>query len=161
MQWDSYPAVHHRGQRYGLKGDSFGPFLALPERLGQVFELALGSASAPRALLRAHGWGLRACLEVTRDPWTYPDYIRHSEGECGVPKHASVVSRRGWLSERRAACLASGRPCLLQDTGFPAQLPTGAGLIPFRPPDEVASGLAEINGRYDHHCRAARVLAED
>src|SRR5262249_51305785 len=23
MQWDSYPAVHHRGQRYGLKGDSF------------------------------------------------------------------------------------------------------------------------------------------
>ena len=71
MQWDSYPARSYRGRRYGMKADSFDPYLGLPVRAGPVFELAVGGPSSPQGLLREHGWRLRDSLTVTRDPWTY------------------------------------------------------------------------------------------
>jgi len=49
MQWDSYPAIEHNGRRYGMKSDSFAPYMDLPARAGPIFELAVGSATAPRA----------------------------------------------------------------------------------------------------------------
>src|SRR5262249_45165206 len=55
MQWDSYPAREYGGRRYGMKSESFGPYLDLPERCGRVLELALGSASAPAGHARRAG----------------------------------------------------------------------------------------------------------
>jgi hypothetical protein len=161
MQWDSYSAREHHGRRYGMKSDSFGPYLDLPERAGPVFELAVGSASAPRPLLRSKGWAVRDALEPTRDPWTYQLYIQQSKAEFSVAKHGYVISRSGWFSERSAAYLASGRPVLIQDTGFSDWLPTGAGVIPFSTPEEAQAGIEEINSRYEFHCRAARAIAEE
>jgi hypothetical protein len=160
MQWDSYPAREYGGQRYGMKAGSFGPYLELPSRAGPVFELALGSASAPRAELRSRGWALRDPLEVTRDPWTFQDYVRHSRAEFGVAKHGYVVSRCGWFSERSANYLASGRPVVVQDTGFVDWLPVGAGALAFRGPEEALAAVEEINANYDFHCREARAVAE-
>jgi hypothetical protein len=160
MQWDSYPPREHGGRRYGMKSDSFAPYLDLPARTGRAFEIALGSESAPRDRLRAHGWMLRDPLEVTRDPWTYQRYLRESRAEFSVAKHGYVAARSGWFSERTAAYLASGRPALVQDTGFSAWLPAGAGLLPFSSPDEAAAGAEEIDRRYAFHCRAAREVAE-
>ena len=38
-----------------------------------------------------------------------------------------------WMASERDACyLASGKPVVVQDTGFGAALPTGAGLLGFR-----------------------------
>ena len=161
MQWDSYPARVYQGQRYGMKGDSFGPYLDLPARAGAVFELTLGSASAPRELLRAKGWGLRDPLAVTRDLWTYQRYLAGSKAEFSVAKHGYVASRSGWFSERSACYLASGRPVLVQDTGFTAWLPSGAGVLAFRTPEEAAAGVEEVGSRYEFHCRAARAVAEE
>jgi hypothetical protein len=161
MQWDSYPARTYRGRRYGMKADSFGPYLDLPARAGAVFELALGSASAPRDLLREKGWQLRDPLAVTRDPWTYQRYLTGSKAEFGVAKHGYVASRSGWFSERSACYLASGRPVLVQDTGFTDWLPSGAGVLAFGTPEEAAAGVEEVGRRYDFHCRAARNLAEE
>src|SRR5262249_15635338 len=59
MQWESYPALEHEGRRFGLKSDSFAPYLDLPAAVGPVFELAVGGPKAPRELLRAHGWRVR------------------------------------------------------------------------------------------------------
>jgi hypothetical protein len=160
MQWDSYPAREHAGRRYGMKSESFAPYLDLPARTGRRFEIALGSESAPRDRLRGHGWALRDPLSVTRDPWTYQRYLRGSKAEFSVAKHGYVAARSGWFSERTAAYLASGRPALVQDTGFSAWLPTGAGLLAFSSPDEAAAGVEEIDGRYAFHCRAAREAAE-
>jgi hypothetical protein len=103
---------------------------------------------------------LRDPLEVTRDPWTYQQYLRGSKAEFSVAKHGYVAARSGWFSERTAAYLASGRPALVQDTGFSAWLPTGAGLLAFSSPDEAAAGVEEIGRRYAFHCRAAREVAE-
>jgi hypothetical protein len=160
MQWDSYRAREYTGCRYGMKSDSFNEFIDLPSRAGPVFEIALGSESAPRDLLRAKGWCLLDPLEVTRDPWSYQEFIRSSKAEWSVAKHGYVASRSGWFSERSAAYLASGRPVLTQQTGFSNWLPTGAGLLAFETIEETLAGLEEIDADYEHHCRAARELAE-
>jgi hypothetical protein len=133
----------------------------LPQLAGSIFDLALGSATAPRALLESKGWTLSDPLKVTRDPWTYQSYLQQSKAEFSVAKHGYVVSRSGWFSERSAAYLASGRPVLAQETGFSAWLPAGAGLIAFSTPDEALAGIEEINRRYDFHCRAAREVAKE
>jgi hypothetical protein len=161
LQWDSYPAVKYAGRRYEMKSRAFEPFLHLPQLVRQPLELAVGSATAPRDLLRSHGWHLRDPLEVTRDPWTYQHFLQQSKGEFGIAKHGYVESRSGWFSERSAAYLASGRPCLVQDTGFGAHLPTGLGLLAFTNLEDVMAGLDDIDARYIEHCRAARVVAEE
>lgn len=161
MQWESYPAREHKGRHYGMKSDSFESYMNVPERAGRIFELAVGSPSAPRALLRSKGWAVRDPLQVTRDPWTYQRYIQQSKAEFSVAKHGYVISHSGWFSERSAAYLASGRPVLTQETGFSDWLQVGAGVIPFSTPEEALAGIEEINSRYEFHCRAARAIAEE
>jgi hypothetical protein len=161
MQWESYPALEHDGCRYGMKSDSFESIVELPRRVGKVFELAIGSPSAPRARLRDMGWSVRDPLRPTRDPWSYQAYIRRSRGEFGVAKHGYVVSDSGWFSERSAAYLASGRPVVVQETGFSRWLSAGSGVLPFRNLAEAAAGVEELRDRYVYHCHAARAIAEE
>ena len=161
MQWESYPPREYAGVRYGLKGMSFAPYMDLPERAGPVLELALGTPEAPRDLLRAKGWTLIDPLAVTRDPWTYQQYIQSSKAEFSIAKHGFVAARSGWFSERSAAYLASGRPVLAQDTGFTSWLAAGAGVVPFTTPAEALSGIEDIGRRYPEHCRAARAVAAE
>jgi hypothetical protein len=144
-----------------MKSTSFEPYLDLPNRAGPVLELAVGGPTTPRALLAEKGWGLRDPLELTSDPWTYQRYIGQSKAEFSVAKHGYVVSRSGWFSERSAAYLASGRPVLIQDTGFSDWLETGSGVIPFNTPDEVLAGIEEVTRRYTLHCKAARAVAQE
>jgi hypothetical protein len=148
------------GRRYGMKSDSFEPFLELPARVGPVLELAVGSASAPRELLRSKGWSVCDPREPTRDPWTYRSYIEASKAEFSVAKHGYVVTRSGWFSDRSAAYLASGRPVLLQETGFSDWLESGLGVLSFRTLEEAAKGIEEIQRRYELNSRAAREIAE-
>ncbi len=161
MQWESYPAVEWGGRRYGMKSESFGPFLGLPAALGPIFELAVGGPTAPRELLRAHGWRVRDPVPITRDPWTYQRYLCASSAEFGVAKHGYTASWSGWFSERTLAYLASGRPAVVQDTGFSEWLPTGRGLLAYRSPEEARAGVEAILGDAAAHARAARALAEE
>jgi hypothetical protein len=159
MQWDSYPPREYGGRRYGMKSENFGLYLDLPRRAAGPFELALGGDPAPREELRARGWSVVNPEVRARDPWAYRDYIRGSKGEFGIAKHGYVISRSGWFSERSACYLASGRPVIVQDTGFSQDLPTGDGVLTFEDPDGAAAAIEEVNRRYAHHCRAARELA--
>jgi hypothetical protein len=161
MQWDSYKARVYGGRRFGMKSDSFGPYEGLPQRSGRVFELALGSASAPRERLRALGWELRNPLEVTRNLWIYQEYLSQSCAEFAVAKHGYVTTRSGWFSERSAGYLASGRPVVVQDTGFSSWLPTGRGVLAFRGADEALAAIQSVGSDYDAHCRSARDIAEE
>src|SRR5207245_7085869 len=63
-----------------------------------------------------------------------------SRADLGIAKHAYVASRSGWFSDRATCFLASGRPVLHQDTGFPDWLPTTEGVLAFATPDEVIEG---------------------
>jgi hypothetical protein len=161
MQWDSYPAQEYNGRRYGMKSESFGPYMNLPKQVGPVFELAIGSSSAPYELIESKGWGLRDPIEVSKDPWTYQDYIQGSKAEFSIAKHGYVVSHSGWFSDRSAAYLASGRPVILQETGFSDWLNTGAGVISFNTPDQAIVAIEEINRCYKFHCEKALEIARE
>lgn len=161
MQWDSYDPIEYMGKRYEMKSKSFEPFVDIPHQTNQNIELALGSPNAPRERLLENGWRLRDPLEVTRDPWTYQQYIRNSKAEFGVAKDGYVKTRSGWFSERSAAYLASGRPVLVQETGYSDWMQTGSGVIPFSSPEEAIAGIEEIDRRYEFHCKAAREIAEE
>ena len=55
---------------------------------------------------------------VSRTPWDYREFIQRSKAEFGVAKHTYVATRSGWFSDRTECYLASGRPALVQDTGW-------------------------------------------
>jgi hypothetical protein len=162
MQWESYPSVEYGGARYGTKSASFAPYLDLPGRVSSEMEIALGGTKAPRALLESRGWRIRNPLVVSRTPWTYRDYLQGSKGEFTVAKQGYVASRSGWFSERSACYLASGRPVIVEETGFSeGVLSSGEGVIPFRTLDEAVAGIESVGRDYEHHSRAARSMAEE
>ena len=159
MQWDSYAAREYNGRRYGMKSDSFGPYLDLPARAGRRFELAVGDHRAPRDVLAHHGWDVVDPMHPPWDPWTYQRYVQAARAEFSIAKHGYVAAATGWFSERSAAYLASGRPVLTQETGCSAWLRTGAGVLTFSTPDAALAGVEDIDRRYAFHCAAARDVA--
>ena len=160
MQWESYPAKECQGVRYGMKDDSLLPLIELPRRVSAILELAIGSASAPRALLQQQGWMIRDPRKISRDPWTYERYLRESKAEFSVAKHGYVISRSGWFSERSAAYLAMGRPVVTQQTGFSDWLRADAGVLPFETMEEAIEAIEEVEAHYSRHREAARAVAE-
>ena len=60
-------------------------------------------------------WTRWACRARRAD---YRDFIQRSKAEFGVAKHTYVANRSGWFSDRTECYLASGRPALVQDTGW-------------------------------------------
>ena len=69
--------------------------------------------------------------------------------------------QNAWVSDRTLCYLASGKPVVVQDTGPSSFLPNGEGMFRFATLRQAADALATINENYEHHCRAARKLAED
>lgn len=159
MQWDSYPEARLGDQSFGMKSKSFEAYSELPQRTGSKIEIAMGGPNVPRDELAGKGWRLADPLEVTRSACSYQKYIQQSLGEFTVAKHGYVASNSGWFSERSLSYLASGRPVITQDTGFPRHLPTGSGLLSFSSLDEAADALREVRSDYHAHCRAAREIA--
>ena len=100
-------------------------------------------------------------LKISRDVGTYRDYLQRSRGELSIAKNGYVKSGSGWFSDRSAAYLASGKPVILQDTGYSAWLPVGRGLLPFTNKDGAAAAIDRVNSDYRRHCRAARGIAEE
>lgn len=161
MNWTAYGDREHEGRVYGQKDREFEPFFSLPHDTGEAMELAVGVTAAVRKRLTDGGWRLVEPWDATRDPWTYQCYLRASRAEFSVAKHGYVSTRSGWFSERSAAYLASGRPVIVQDTGFSDFLPTGAGLLAYRTPDKAVAAIRRLHDDYDAHCRVARAIAEE
>lgn len=160
MLWDSYEPREHQGRHFGMKALSMESVFDLPSRCGLRFELALGGRSTPTERLVQAGWHLRDPIATTCDPWVYQRYMQQSKAEFSVAKHGYVVSHSGWFSERSCGYLASGRPVVTEDTGYSRHIPVGSGLLAFNTPDEAVAAIAEVDARYEHHCRAARELVE-
>jgi hypothetical protein len=162
--WRGYGSVEWEGQRYGQKAHSLRELVELPRLTAERLALALAihpDEAQDGAALREHGWQLADPVALAGNPSRYADFVRSSKGEIGVAKEGYVKSRCGWFSDRSACYLASGRPVVAQDTGFPAHLPTGEGLLSFRTPAEAAAAIDAVSADYERHARAARALAED
>jgi hypothetical protein len=159
-----YGRVAHDGHVFGVKAHEFRTFAALPARTGQAFEIALDVHPADRRdveRLQDYGWTLQDPQLVAGDPATFRQYVQESAAEFSVAQGIYVETQSGWFSDRTTRYLASGKPVLVQDTGFSRAYPVGLGLVTFRTLDEAACGVRAIASDYDAHSRAARAIATE
>jgi hypothetical protein len=153
------------GEYYLGKREEFFRFLSLPKDTKQRIALAL-SIVYPRdyedlGLLLDNDWTILNPYLYAGDPHSYREFIQFSRAEFSVAKSGYIKTNSGWVSDRTACYLASGKPALLQSTGLESSLPTGRGLLTFRTLDEAIAGVEAINEDYLSHCSAARQLAEE
>jgi hypothetical protein len=156
--------VQHGDKTFGLKVHEFRKFIDLPARVRSDFEIALNIHPADtkdRDMLLRHGWRIVDPQAVASDPNAFRRYVQSSMAEFSVAQGIYVETNCGWFSDRTVRYLASGKPALVQDTGFTHNYPVGEGLLAFRNLDEAIAGAEQIMRDYDHHCRAARLLAEE
>jgi hypothetical protein len=156
--------IEYDGRTYGLRAHEFRRFLELPEMSPAHFEIALDIDDADEEdvrRLREHGWALADPHVVASDPWRYRGFVQRSSAELQVAKNLYVDTRSGWLSDRSACYLASGRPVLAQDTGLDGLLPRGEGLVTFSTLEEAVAGVERITRDYGRHSSAARAIAEE
>jgi hypothetical protein len=159
-----YGRVEHEGRTYGLKLDEFRKVVALPRQSPAEFELALDIDPAEEgdlALLEENGWRVVEPREAAGTPDGFRSYVQGSAAEFSVAQGIYVETRSGWFSDRTARYLASGKPALVQDTGFGSALPTGEGLVVFRTLEEAVAGASEILDDYERHSAAARAIAAE
>jgi len=154
--------VTYRGETYyWTKDREFLKFLDLPRRTDAKFELAVQVPDDVKHQLGSQGWRQVNCIEISKDPACYRDYIQQSRGEFTVARDQYVRPNTGWFSDRSACYLAAGRPVITQETGFSKFLPTGKGLFGFRTMDDILTAVHAIESDYAGHCRAARDIAAE
>jgi hypothetical protein len=161
--WRGSQSAEFAGEYYGSKREQFMEVIWLPTETGQRFELALCIGQHDHEdlrLLSEHGWRVLDPYWFAGDLESYREFIQFSRAEFSVAKGGYVLSKSGWVSDRTACYLASGKPALVQATGLEEYLPVGKGLLTFRNVEQAIAGIREINRDYLGHCHAARALAE-
>ncbi len=146
------------------KRNSFLEFTDMPRLSELALELAANITPdevEDRDHLTARGWRLVPPHQVARSPLDYRRYIQSSRGEFGCAKPSCVKLSPGWISDRTICYLASGRPCVVQETGAGRHLPQSRGLQFFTTPDEAVEALRAVERDYDRASREARGLAEE
>ena len=159
----AYAPMTHDGQTYSAKAHEFRKFVELPRLSSEAFEIALDIHPKETKDLRAladGGWRLVSPRAVADTPEDYCRYIEGSAAECSAAQGMYVQTKSGWFSDRSARYLASGKPVLVQDTGFSAPRRCGEGLLVFDTLAQAADGVDRIARDYGGHCAAARWLAE-
>jgi len=159
----AFGPVHHDGHTYSLKVHEFRKVIELPRRAPQRFEIALlihPGDDRDREALEANGWAIVDPRAAVPGPLEFREYVQASGAEFSVAQGIYVETNSAWFSDRTVRYLASGRPALVQDTGFSAHLPTGEGLVAFGDLDGAVAGAERIAADYAAHRQAARALAE-
>jgi hypothetical protein len=155
--------IEHGGRTYGLKVHEFRKFISLPRDSQHGFEIALDIHPAETPDLEAlkeNRWRIVDPHAVAGDIDGFRAYIQGSGAEFSVAQGMYVDTACGWFSDRTTRYLASGKPALVQETGFSRVLPVGEGLVSFRTLEEAVAGAAEIAHNYVEHAAAARRIAE-
>jgi len=158
----AYGRIGYDGTTYGLTVHEFRKFIGLPERTGMPFEIALDIDDADGRDLDSlveHGWTIVDPRTHAGDPGAFRAYVQTSWAEFSAAQGIYVDTQNGWFSDRTARYLASGKPVLVQDTGFGTNLPDGTGLLPFRTPEEAEAGARSIRDDYEAQAAAARLQA--
>jgi hypothetical protein len=160
--WRGYGYLEFEGRILGPKAEEFRKFIDLPRLAGESLELALtiDPEDPDVAYLRGHGWLLES-PGVAAAPALYREYVAGSAGEFSCAKGGYAGTHCGWFSDRSACYLASGRPVVLQATGFEALLPAGRGLFAFTTPGEAAEAIRAVRRDYARHSAAARAIARE
>ena len=161
MNWQSHKPIRYNGTTFGQKDIEFARFVDLPKRVALPLQLAVSGKKLPVQMLNEHGWQVFDAKQATISFDSFQRYIQNSRGEFSVCKNVFVANNTGWFSDRSAAYLASGRPVVMQETGFSRHLPCGKGLFAVQSPEEAKAAIEEIESDYNLHSKAARRIAEE
>jgi hypothetical protein len=159
----AFGPVSFNERTYSLKVHEFRKVIELPRRAPQRFEIALDihpGDDRDRTALEEHGWHIVDPRARVPGPHEFREYVQGSGAEFSVAQGIYVETGSGWFSDRTVRYLASGRPALVQDTGFSAHLPTGEGLLAFSDLESAVAGAERIAADYGAHREAARAVAE-
>jgi hypothetical protein len=162
-QWYWGGAVEVAGEFPDLsKKFAFESYLDLPTRVPEArFELAMNIAAedSERERLRRLGWKIVDPHRVAPTPRTYRHYLASALGEFTAIKGVDVAWRTGWISDRGAAFLASGRPVITEDTGAQRYLPARNGLCFVRNIAEAEVAVREVLRDWPRLSKQARSCA--
>ena len=125
MTWDNFRRpIEYEGHVFGTKELEFRGSSGCPRRPRPPSRLPPGGNEVPRDHWRDLGWSVIDSHSVSGSAEDYRSYIERSRGEFSVAKNVYVGTRCGWFSCRSVCYLASGRPVMIQDTGFSDVVPT-------------------------------------
>jgi len=162
--WRGSQHAIHDAEYFGGKRREYIRLLHLPKQAGKRIELALCIGNEDWediGLLQESRWKILDPFLYAGDPQSYREFIQSSRAEFSVAKSGYVKSNSGWISDRTACYLASGKPALVQSTGCDWLFPGRKGLLTFTTQEEALAGLAAIDADYLTHARAARQIAEE
>jgi hypothetical protein len=159
-QWYWGGAVEVEGEFPDLsKKYAFEKYLDLARRVPEAhFELAVNlNADDPEiARLSERGWRIVQPHRVAGTPATYRSYIARAAAEFTAVKGVDVAWRTGWLSDRAATFLASGRPVITEDTSATRYLPPASGFRFVGTLDEAAAAVREVSRDWKKLTKTAR-----
>jgi hypothetical protein len=162
MTWDWFRGqLVYKGIEYGPKAMEFQKFLQLPRKVSTPLTLLINGRRAPVRKIKNAGWGILDGQELTLTPAGYQKVIADSAGEWSVAKNVYVATLSGWFSCRTACYLASGRPAVVEDTGWSKFVPPNAGLIAFSTMDEAVAGLNAVAAEPAGRSQAAYEIARE
>jgi hypothetical protein len=162
--WRGSQVAIYEAEYYGTKREQFIRFLDVPMLADERIELVLCIGQhdfEDLGLLLGHNWRVRDPYTYAGDLESYRELIQYSRAEFSIAKSGYVKSRSGWISDRTACFLASGKPAIVQSTGIEWRLPTEKGLLSFSTVEEAVEAIRSMNEGYLGHCRAARRIAEE
>jgi hypothetical protein len=162
--WRGSQYARFEDELYAGKREEFIRFLEVPRRARRPIEVALNIGQHDHedlGLLLQNDWFVRDPYLYAGDLDSYREFIQFSRAEFSVAKGGYVKSGCGWLSDRTACYLASGKPAVVQSTEFEWRLPTGNGLLTFSTVEEAVAALDAIEQDYESHAHAARQVAEE
>jgi hypothetical protein len=160
--WRTYGSIEHNGLVLGDKVHSFREFVGLPKLAAVPMAVALTIShedDGDRQALANGGWRVLDAARVVATPDAYQRFIRRSSAEIGIAKAGYIHGRTGWISDRSAAYLATGRPVIAQDTSKEGATPTREGLVMFRDLNESIELVERVRRDYQAHALAAREIA--
>jgi len=166
--WRTIATYRNRGKDVVIRGETYywskhpnwPKVMDLPRRTKERLEVALVSPGPElEQEFRSQGWQVEDPYRISHTAFVYRRYIRGAKAEFSVEKDDVVRTKVGWFSDRSVCFLAAGRPCVLQDTGVGARVPTGNGLIEWNSAEEALEGIERVARDYAAHAKAAREIA--
>ena len=144
------------------KRKAFEPFMMVPSKIDARFELALDLAHTEEQwLLESYGFKIHDAHKIVTTPFDYRSFIQNSAGEFSCAKASYIKRNTAWISDRTLCYLASGRPCVVQNTGPSKFLPDQSGLHRFSDLNGAVKAISAVIENYDHESLVARSIAEE
>jgi hypothetical protein len=143
------------------KRESFRAFMTIPSKVCARFELALNvEHKEEQELIESYGFKVHDAHQIVASPLDYRSFIQNSAGEFSCAKPSYIKGQTAWVSDRTLCYLATGRPCVIQNTGPSSFLPTHFGLHRFSDLGGAVKAISTVMENYESEARAARSVAE-